>query len=128
MIIKREYVSFGKLMKTDKEANKIITTVFNQSYDGTLDETHKKEQCGVLMTKCLYEKEMGWGLIDLGKLIDEFERLDEVSPYDNGYSYEDVNDVKILSKSENDISLLLVHKSYENYAIEEIVDIIVKQC
>ena len=127
MIIKREYVSFGKLMKTDKEANKIITTVFNQSYDGTLGETHKKEQCEFLMTKCLYEKEMDWGLIGLDKLISEFEKLDEVSPYDNGYTYEDVNGVKILNKSENDISLLLVHKSYGDYITEEIVDIVVKQ-
>lgn len=44
----------------------------------------------------LYQREMEWCLDTIGDIIDGFEKLDEESPYDNGYSYEDVNDVDIV--------------------------------
>jgi uncharacterized protein YacL (UPF0231 family) len=40
---------------------------------------------------------MGWCFGKIGDVIEGFEKLDKEKPYDNGLSYKDVNETRIVS-------------------------------
>ena len=106
MIIERKYVSFISLINTDEKAKEIFFTAFNKSYPPEDRERIFSE----LAYLCLYEREMSWCFEYLGDVIDGFSKLDIESPYDNGFSYSDVNDVEIAFKSDDELTIHLLHK------------------
>ena len=106
MIIERKYVSFISLINTDEKAKEIFFTAFNKSYPPEDRERIFSE----LAYLCLYEREMSWCFEYLGDVIDGFLKLDIESPYDNGFSYSDVNDVEIAFKSDDELIIHLLHK------------------
>ena len=105
MIIERKYVSFISLINTDEKAKEIFFTAFNKSYPPEDRERIFSE----LAYLCLYEREMSWCFEYLGDVIDGFSKLDIESPYDNGFSYSDVNDVEIAFKSDDELIIHLLH-------------------
>ena len=104
MIIKREYVPFCVLFNRDKEAWGIFEKAFKESYP---KEDHDRIM-EMLLPQCLYQKDMGWCFNKLGDVIEGFERLDQEKPYDNGLSYKDVNETKIVSKGDDGLVLHLI--------------------
>lgn len=116
MIIEREYVSFISLINTDEKAKEIFFTAFNKSYPPEDRERIFSE----LAYLCLYEREMSWCFEYLGDVIDGFSKLDIESPYDNGFSYSDVNDVEIAFKSDDE---LIIHLLYNFDGVKHIVKV-----
>lgn len=106
MIIKREFVSFRKLVTCGDKAGTIFIEKLHQSYD----EYMWDEVWETLADQCLFQREMGWAFAKLGDVIEAFERLDETAPFDNGLSYEDINDTEIVWRDEDSIVLHLVSK------------------
>lgn len=106
MIIERKYVKFLTLINTDEKAKEIFMSAFNESYS----PDDRQRVFEILSHQCLYEKEMGWCFSKLGKVIDGFEKLDIENPYDNGFSYNDVNDVEIAFKDDNELIIHLIHR------------------
>ncbi len=123
MIIQRKYVPFCTLRETDKEAWEIFEKAFNESYLG-LEEEHRHRQFQELMSLCLDQREMGWCFDKIRDVIDGFERLDKEKPYDNGFDYESVNKVYVVSKDTNRITLHLVNKYYEAETLVKVVEIV----
>lgn len=123
MIIERKYVPFGTLKETDKEAFEIYEKAFNESYS-EFDEETRKRQYEELLWLCLNQREMGWCFRKICDVIDGFERLDKERPYDNGFDYEAVNKVYVVSKDTNRITLHLVNKFYEAETLVKVVEIV----
>ena len=106
MIIKREYVTFRCLVSSGDEAGKIFIEKLHESYDKEVWERVWE----TLADQCLYQREMGWAFYKLGDVIEAFESLDNESPFDNGFSYEDVNDTEIVWRDEESVVIHLVCK------------------
>ena len=106
MIISREYVTFRHLVSSGDEAGKIFIEKLHESYDKSMWE-HVWE---TLADHCLYQRVMEWAFCKIGDVIDEFERLDKETPFDNGFTYDDVNDTEIVWKDENSVVIHLVSR------------------
>ena len=121
MIIERKYVPFCVLFNRDKEALEIFEKAFNASYR----EEDRGRIWEMLRAQCLYQKDMGWCFCKLGDVIDGFERLDREKPYDNGLSYKDVNEVKIVTRCddemETDLTVALICRCEDVYNIVKLV-------
>lgn len=107
MIIRREYVPFCVLFNRDKEAWAIFEKAFKESF---ANDTHADEILNMLLPQCLYQRQMGWCMNHIGDVIDGFARLDTEKPYDNGFSYQDVNETEIVSWGEDGLVLHLIHR------------------
>lgn len=119
MIIKREYVSFRKLVSCGDEAGEIFIEKLHQSYDEYMwDEVWNK-----LADQCLYQREMSWAFAKLNDVMEAFEMLDATKPFDNGFTYEDVNDTEIVMRDDNLIVLHLVYKIEGYSSIVKVVTI-----
>jgi hypothetical protein len=117
MIIERQYVPFCILFNRDKEAWDIFEKAFNESYP----EYDRERILEMLMPQCLYERDMGWCFSKLGDVLDGFAQLDKEKPYDNGFSYRDVNETRIVSCGEDGLVLQLICRFDGIYNIVKIV-------
>ena len=117
MIIKREYVPFCVLQNTDKEAWEIFEKAFNESYH----KDNREEIKEMLLPQCLYQRDIGWCFRKIRDVIEGFNKLDKNKPYDNGLSYKDVNETKIVSWGEDG---LIIHLICKFDGIENIVKIV----
>lgn len=104
MIIERKYVPFCVLFHKDKEAWKIFESAFNKSYP----QEDRERVAAMLLSQCLYQRDMGWCFRCLGEVIEGFERLDKERPYDNGLSFSDVNESEIISAGEDGLVIHLI--------------------
>lgn len=53
---------------------------------------------------------MGCGIKDIGKFREKLEKLDEISPYENGFTYQEVSSVVTLpSREGNELQMILVN-------------------
>ena len=119
MIISREYVTFRFLVASGDEAGKIFIEKLHESYDKNMwDEAWES-----LADYCLYQRTMEWAFPKLGDVIDAFERLDKTTPFDNGFTYEDVNSIEVVWKDEDSIVLHLVSKVDEISNIVKVVTV-----
>ena len=109
MIIERQYVPFGILCERDSKSKEIFMKAFNDSYS----KAERERIWLILSQQCLYEKDIGWAFRKLGDVIEGFEMLDKIHPYDNGYTLDDVDEVEIIEKQEEYINLHLINKSYD---------------
>lgn len=106
MIISREYVTFRTLVASGDEGGKIFMEKLRESYDKSMwDEVWEK-----LADQYLHQREMSWAFYKLGDVIEAFERLDKEVPFDNGFTYEDVNDTEIVWRDENSVVIHLVSR------------------
>lgn len=119
MIIKRKYVSFRKLVSCGDEGGRIFIEKLHQSYDENMwDDVWNR-----LADQCLYQSDMSWAFTKLGDVIETFEMLDATKPFDNGFSYDDVNDTEIVMSDDNSIVLHLVYKIEGYSTIVKVVTI-----
>ena len=103
MIISREYVTFRRLIESGDKGGKLFEKLLKKAYPEDMwDEARK-----MLLDQCLYQREMGWAFRGIGKLIEGFQKLDEESPYDNGYAMEDIWDAEVLYNEDGVVTLLL---------------------
>ena len=119
MIINREYVTFRQLILSGDKAGEFFIEKLHQSYD----ESMWNEVLEKLSDQCLYQREMSWAFYNLGDVIDEFERLDKEAPFDNGFTYEDVNDTEIVCKDETSVVIHLVSKIEGYSSIVKVVTV-----
>jgi len=120
MIIKREYVTFDYLIRSNDPGGKLFIECVQESFS----EDGKKRQdeiIALLSPYCLFQREMSWAMSSIGKLIDGFKKLDKEKPFDNGCTLEDVNDVDIIWKDETSITLHLMHRKHGNECIVKVV-------
>ena len=118
MIIERKYVPFCMLFHRDKEAWAIFEKAFNESYP----VEDRERVWPMLMSQCLYQRDMGWCFGKLIDVIEGFEKLDKENPYDNGLSYKDVNETRIVSGGEDGLVLHLICRFDGIYNIVQIVE------
>ena len=109
------------LAHRDKEAWEIFEKAFNESYP----EEDRDRIWGMLRTQCLDQRDMGWCFCKLGDVIDGFERLDREKPYDNGFTYKDVNETRIMPRSyeesEEGLTVALICRCEDVYNIVKFV-------
>jgi len=119
MIIAREYVTFGRLVSSNDEGGKIFLEKLHKYYDKSMwDEVWNK-----LADKCLYQRDMSWAFKNIGGVIDEFKRLDDERPFDNGCTYEDINDSCVVGADETSVKVHLISKKYGESTIVKVVTI-----
>lgn len=106
LIIERKYVKFLTLINTDIKAKELFMSAFNESYP----PEDRQRVFEMLAHQCLYQREMGWCFSKLGDVIDGFQMLDKENPYDNGFSYSDVNDLEIAFKDDEELIIHLIHR------------------
>ena len=116
MIIKREFVSFDKLMRTDSRSKEIIDIAM-EKWDDDYKEIFDKE----LKFCCLYQREMGWCMPEIGYILDSFKKLDKAYPFDNQFTLEDVNDVEIVNR---DVGCVVLHLLNKSYGVTNIVKVV----
>lgn len=104
MIIERKYVPLGILCEKDEKANEIYNRAFEYS-DLEQEEIERIIEYNKL--ECLYDRDIGCGIPNFAEIKEEFEKLDEVDPFDNDLTYEDVREIEILYKDEFGIHYLL---------------------
>lgn len=107
MIIKREFVPLGVLCERDSASRCIIEKAFEDSYKD-FDPDRKEEQLSELRKLCLYERDMSWALDKIADLVDGLAKLDREQPYDNGYTFEDVNRIEIEDYTDKELTLRLL--------------------
>ena len=121
MIIERKYVPFCMLAYRDKEAWAIFEKAFNESYS----VEDRDRIWAMLRTQCLAQKDSGWCFLKLGDVIEGFEKLDLEKPYDNGFTYKDVNETRIVSRSyeesEEGLTVALICRCEDVYNVVKFV-------
>ncbi len=121
MIIERKYVPFCMLAHRDKEAWEIFEKAFNESYP----VEDRDRIWDMLRSQCLAQKDMGWCFYKLGDVIEGFEKLDLEKPYDNGFTYKDVNETRIVSRnyeeSEEGLKIALICRCEDVYNVVKFV-------
>ena len=122
MIISREYVILNELLLKDKKAADIFNKAFAKSYNG-LDEEERKKQYSFLLSQCLCQRVIEWAFDALNDILDGFKQLDEEEPYDNGFTFEDVNRAEVVWSDENEVCLHLIHSYYGVDSIVKVVSI-----
>lgn len=119
MIIRRELVPFRILLSTDKYSKAFIENMFEENY-GDMDD--KERVISDISELCLYQRDMGWGIHNIQKLINAFEKLDKEHPYDNGYTFNNVTESRIVWQDSHKIIIDLVHIIRdEDYELTQIV-------
>lgn len=119
MIISREYVTFKRLVEQNDPGGKLFIELLQETYP----QERWNEAYNMLKDHCLYQREMEWGFRNIRKLIDGFKKLDQNTPYDNGYRSEDIWSAEVLHNSNGTITLLFTPakcKQYEIIAVKRI--------
>ena len=119
MIISREYVTFRTLVASGDEGGKILMEKLRESYDESMwDEVWEK-----LADQYLHQREMSWAFYKIGDVLEAFERLDKEQPFDNGCTFENVNDVEIGYRDEESITLRLVSDTFGSRVIVKVLEL-----
>lgn len=90
MVIQRRYVKLFRIMQNDPKGKAILYKAFRDA--GRFDEDRDftlNADAGIILN----DAGMGSCLPNLRWILEEMDKLDKVTPYDNGYSYRDVNKV-----------------------------------
>ena len=122
MIISREFVVLNELLLKDKKAADIFNKAFTKSYKG-LNEEERKNQYSFLLSQCLYQRVIEWAFDALLDVLEGFKCLDEEEPYDNGFTFDDVNRADVVWSDENEVRLHLIHSYYGVDSIVKVVSI-----
>ena len=119
MIIKREFVTFRRLIESNDPGGKLFMDLFRKSYPEDMwDEVYR-----ILIDQCLYQREMGWAFHGIGELIDGFTKLDQEQPYDNGFTLNDVWTGEVLYRDDASVTMLLINNAMGQKSIVKVVEI-----
>ena len=118
MIISRYYVTFRHLLSSGDKGGAFFIEKLHESYP----EEMWDQMWNSLADLCLYQREMSWAFSKLGDVLEMFDKLDAESPYDNGCTYEDINDFDIEWKEENYIKFHLISNRYGEKIIVKVVE------
>lgn len=121
MIIERKYVSFYELSIKDIKSKEI--------FEGTIKKAMSKEQAEHLINHhythrtMVYGATMDYCIPDFDKIINGFEELDKIYPYDNGLNITDVNQVDIVEIDKSSITLHLKYRFYDETYIVKVLKV-----
>lgn len=111
MIIRRQYEILGMVVERDPKAREIVDEVCKD-----LDCDLRERIFSPYINLSLYNADMGCGLPGemFTKLLEEFNKLDETDPYDNGLTYRDVSAVSFEpSRKGSAIKLIMKSQKFE---------------
>ena len=103
MIVKREYIPFCTLIYEHDKGGEVFLKHFKKAYP---KDFQARAFC-MLCNQSLWQREMEWGFMGIGKLIEDFQRLDEEEPYETRYDLEDACIAEVIERSQECITLLL---------------------
>ncbi len=120
MIIRRQYEILGMVVKRDPKAKEIVDKVCKE-----LDPDLQARIFSPYINLTLFNADMGCGLPGemFSKLLEEFNKLDETYPYDNGLTYQDVTSVSF-EPSRKGTAIKLIMKSQKIEMPERVVCVI----
>lgn len=92
MVIQRRYAKIFKILENDPQGKAILYKAFEDAgrTDGDRDFTLRGDRNIILN-----DAQMGSCLPNLQWILDEMDKLDKISPFENGYTYSDVNKVTL---------------------------------
>ncbi len=111
MIIRRQYEILGIIAKRDPKAKTVIDRICKD-----LDSELRESILSPYTSLTLYNADLGCGLPGkmFNELLEEFNKLDEIDPYDNGLNYRDVTCIDYEpSKKGSAIKLIMKCKRVE---------------
>lgn len=122
MIVSRRYIPFCELVRVDKYSKNIIKKAY---YDSFKSEAEMNEHWEIMCRNYIsvFNADMSCCFPGLGYIREEFERLDRSNPYDNGFDFDYVNKAEILMRSEDEITLQLVHRCSDGNVLVGVVTI-----
>ena len=103
MIIQRRYVKIFRIMQNDPQGKAILYKAFGDA--GRTDEDRDftlNADAGIILN----DAGMGSCIPNLRWILEEMDKLDKVSPYENGYTYRNVNKVTCWPSRKGSAALL----------------------
>ncbi len=119
MVIQRRYVKLFRIMQNDPQGKAILYKAFSDA--GRFDEDRDftlNADAGIILN----DAGMGSCLPNLRWILEEMDKLDKVAPYDNGYTYRDVNKVTCWPSRKGSAALLCMEYVGEDF--DEIVQVV----
>lgn len=119
MVIRRRYVKLFRIMQNDPQGKAILYKAFSDA--GRFDEDRDftlNADAGIILN----DAGMGSCLPNLRWILEEMDKLDKVAPYDNGYTYRDVNKVTCWPSRKGSAALLCME--YAGGDFDEIVQVV----
>ena len=124
MIIKRKYATYGELVNDSASKEVLIRILENDSKSVDIDQFLDPYD-PVLV--CNTDISSGLSREAINKIFEEFDKLDKLSPYDNGYSYKDVSGINTYSSRKGHaIMQIMTHSQVEMPT--RIVQVIALEC
>lgn len=118
MVIQRRYVKLFRIMQNDPKGKAILYKAFSDA--GRTEEDRDftlNADAGIILN----DAGMGSCLPNLRWILEEMDKLDKVAPYDNGYTYRDVNKVTCWPSRKGSAALLCME--HESADFDEIVQV-----
>ena len=119
MIIKRKYVTFYELSRTDPQAKDIFESTIKNALP--LEAAEHLINCHYSNRTMVYGATMDYCIPDFDKIVAGFELLDKQYPYDNGFNISDVNQVDIAESGRNHVTLHLKYRLYDEIYIVKVL-------
>lgn len=119
MVIQRRYVKIFKILENDPQGKAILYKAFADT--GRTDEDRDftlNADAGIILNGA----QMGSCLPNLQWILDKMDKLDKVSPFENGYTYCDVNKVTLWPSRKGSAALLCME--HLSAGCEEIIQVI----
>ena len=103
MIVSREYIPFRTLIDQHDKGGELFIKLCKKSYPRNMWERAYLQ----LADYSLYQREMEWGFLKMGELIEGFQLLDQTEPYETGYTLNDVCTADVIKRDSTTLTLLL---------------------
>ena len=119
MVIQRRYVKIFKILENDPQGKAILYKAFADA--GRTDEDRDftlNADAGIILN----DAQKGSCLPNLQWILDKMDKLDKVSPFENGYTYCDVNKVTLWPSRKGSAALLCME--HLSAGCEEIIQVI----
>ena len=118
MVIQRRNVKLFRIMQNDPKGKAILYKAFSDAGRTEADRDFPlNADAGIILN----DAGMGSCLPNLRWILEEMDKLDKVAPYDNGYTYRDVNKVTCWPSRKGSAALLCMEQ--ESADIDEIVQV-----
>lgn len=119
MVIQRRYVKIFRIMQNDPQGKAILYKAFGDA--GRTDEDRDftlNADAGIILN----DAGMDSCIPNLRWILEEMDKLDKVSPYENGYTYRDVNKVTCWPSRKGSAALLCME--YAGGDFDEIAQVV----
>ena len=119
MVIQRRYVKIFRILENDLQGKEILYKAFSNAGRTESDRDYTLKADGNIT---LNKADMGSCLPNPQWILKEFDRLDKVAPYENGFTYRDVS--KVICRPSRKGSAALLCMINDSWDSEEIVQVI----